>query len=128
MTRPAGLSIGLGGALSILPGISAIGAMVSISSVLGVDKEYSMSNALISGILIMACIAVNDVLRIISNGVAGLTVGIVLICFATAVAAYAGTLLGIRLLRVVQRSLGFSFFAFYCWGMALFTFFLNLIA
>ena len=42
----------LGGALSVFPGISAVGAMVSVSSVLGVDKDYSLSNALIMGILI----------------------------------------------------------------------------
>ena len=99
MSRLDGLFIGLGGALSIFPGISAIGAMVSVGSVLGVDKEYGMNNALIMGILVSACIVVNDVLRIISVGLTGVTFQIVLVCLATGIAAFAGTFLGIRLLR-----------------------------
>lgn len=128
MSRIDGLLIGLGGALSVFPGISAIGAMVSVSSVLGVDKEYSLNNALITGILISFCIAVNDVVRIAANGLTGITPKIVFVCLATGAAAFAGTFLGIRLLRIIQKSLGFSIFAFYCWGLALFTFFLNLVA
>lgn len=128
MSRLDGLFIGLGGALSIFPGISAIGAMVSVGSVLGVDKEYGMNNALIMGILVSACIVVNDVLRIISVGLTGVTFQIVLVCLATGIAAFAGTFLGIRLLRAVQKNMGFSIFAFYCWGLALFMFLLNLVA
>lgn len=128
MTRVDGLLIGLGGALSVFPGISAVGAMVSVSSVLGVDKDYSLSNALIMGILISACIAVHDLLRIVANGLSGVTFSIVLVCVSTGIAAFAGTFLGIKLLRAVQKSGSFSLFAFYCWGMALFTFFLNLVA
>lgn len=128
MTRVDGLLIGLGGALSVFPGISAVGAMVSVSSVLGVDREYGLNNALITAILISGCIVINDVLRIATNGLTGVTVQIVLVCIATGIAAFAGTFLGIRLLRSVQKNGSFSIFAFYCWGMALFTFFLNLVA
>lgn len=128
MSRLDGLFIGLGGALSIFPGISAIGSMVSVGSVLGVDKEYGMNNALIMGILVSACIVVNDVLRIISVGLTGVTFLIVLVCLATGIAAFAGTFLGIRLLRAVQKNMGFSIFTFYCWGLALFMFLLNLVA
>lgn len=128
MSRVDGLLIGLGGALSVFPGISAIGAMVSVSSVLGVDQEYGTNNALISGILISACISINDLVRMIGAGLSGVTFGIVLVCLATGLAAFVGTFLGIRLLRAARKSIGFSIFAFYCWGLALFLFLLNLIA
>lgn len=128
MTRVDGLLIGLGGALSVFPGISAVGAMVSVSSVLGVDKDYSLVNALITGILISVCITIHDVVRILSNGLSGVTFPIVLVCLSTGAAAFVGTLVGIRILRYFQKNGSFSFFAFYCWGMALFTFFLNLVA
>ena len=128
MSRVDGLLIGLGGALSVFPGISAIGAMVSVSSVLGVDQEYGPNNALISGILISACISINDLVRMIGAGLSGVTFGIVLVCLATGLAAFVGTFLGIRLLRAARKSIGFSIFAFYCWGLALFLFLLNLIA
>ena len=128
MSRVDGLLIGMGGALSVFPGISAIGAMVSVSSVLGVDQEYGTNNALISGILISACISINDLVRMIGAGLSGVTFGIVLVCLATGLAAFVGTFLGIRLLRAARKSIGFSIFAFYCWGLALFLFLLNLIA
>ena len=101
MSRVEGLLIGLGGALSIFPGISAMGAMLSVSSVCGVDKEYSLGNV---------------------------TFQVVLVCLVTALAAFVGTLLGMKLLKTIAKNGDFSIFSFYCLGLALFTFFLNLIA
>ena len=128
MSRVEGLLIGLGGALSVFPGISAMGAMLSVSSVCGVDKEYSLGNALLETMLILLCVSVNDVLRIASAGVKDVTFQMVLVCLATALAAFVGTLLGMKLLKTIAKNGDFSIFAFYCLGLALFTFFLNLIA
>ena len=128
MSRVEGLLIGLGGALSIFPGISAMGAMLSVSSVCGVDKEYSLGNALLETMLILFCVSVNDILRIAAAGLKDVTFQMVLICLATGLAAFAGTLLGIKILKTLVKNGNFSIFAFYCLGLALFTFFLNLIA
>lgn len=128
MSRVEGLLIGLGGALSVFPGISAMGAMLSVGSVCGVDKEYSLGNALLETMLILLCVSVNDVLRIASAGVKDVTFQMVLVCLATALAAFVGTLLGMKLLKTIAKNADFSIFAFYCLGLALFTFFLNLIA
>ena len=46
----------------------------------------------------------------------------------TALAAFVGTLLGMKLLKTIAKNGDFSIFSFYCLGLALFTFFLNLIA
>ena len=128
MSRVDGLLIGLGGALSVLPGISGIGAMVSIGSVCGVDKKYALENAMAVGIVISACTVVCDALRIISGGLEGLTFSIVLAYLCAALASFFGGLLGVKLLRSIVEEHGFTVFAFYCWGLALFTFFLSLVA
>ena len=128
MSRVEGLLIGLGGALSIFPGISAMGAMLSVSSVCGVDKEYSLGNALLETMLILLCVSVNDILRIASTGLKDVTFQMVLVCLVTALAAFVGTLLGMKLLKTIAKNGDFSIFSFYCLGLALFTFFLNLIA
>lgn len=128
MSRVEGLLIGLGGALSIFPGISAMGAMLSVSSVCGVDKEYSLGNAMLETMLILFCVSVNDVVRIASAGLKDVTFQMVLVCLATGLAAFAGTFLGIKILKNLAKNGNFSIFAFYCLGLALFTFFLNLIA
>lgn len=128
MSRVEGLLIGLGGALSIFPGISAMGAMLSVSSVCGVDKEYSLGNALLETMLILLCVSVNDIVRIAAAGLKDVTFQMVLLCLVTGLAAFAGTLLGIKILKTLVKNGNFSIFAFYCLGLALFTFFLNLIA
>lgn len=128
MSRVEGLLIGLGGALSVLPGISGIGAMVSVGSVCGVDKKYALENAMIVGIVISACTVVCDALRIVSGGLEGLTFGLVFAYLCAALASFLGGLLGVKVLRAIVQEHGFSVFAFYCWGLALFTFFLNLVA
>ena len=128
MSRVEGLLIGLGGALSVLPGISAMGAMLSVSSVCGVDKEYSLGNAMLETMLILLCVSINDILRIAAAGLKDITFQMVLVCLVTALAAFVGTLLGMKLLKTIAKNGGFSIFAFYCLGLALFTFFLNLIA
>ena len=128
MSRVEGLLMGLGGALSVLPGISGIGAMVSVGSVCGVDKKYALENAMIVGIVISACTVVCDALRIVSGGLEGLTFGLVLAYLCAALASFLGGLLGVKVLRAIVQEHGFSVFAFYCWGLALFTFFLNLVA
>lgn len=128
MSRVEGLLIGLGGALSVLPGISGIGAMVSVSSVCGVDRKYALDNALIASIVISAAVVVNDAVRLVSNGLGGVTFRVVLIYLLSAAASFLGGLLGVRLLRKIAGEHSFSLFAFYCWGLSLFTFFLNLIA
>lgn len=128
MTRVEGLLIGLGGALSILPGFSAVGTMMSVSSVCGVDKEYALGNAFLETTLILLCVSINDIIRIAGAGLADVTFQMVLVCLVTAAAAFGGTFLGIRMMKSITKNAGFSIFAFYCWGLALFTFFLNLIA
>ena len=41
---------------------------------------------------------------------------------------FGGVLLGIKIMRSLAANSGFSAFAYYCWGGALFTFVLNLMA
>ncbi len=128
MSRVDGLLIGLGGAVSILPGMSYMGGMLSVGSVCGVDKQYNLDNALIAGILVNLCIVVSDLLRMLDAGLTGITFQIVLTCLATGAAAFGGTLLGVKILRNFTKSGSYTLFSFYCWGLALFTFFLNLVA
>ena len=49
-------------------------------------------------------------------------------CMVSAGAAFGGAMLGIKLMRHLAQERGFSAFGVYCWGLALFTFILNLIA
>lgn len=128
LSRIEGLLMGLGGAVSIIPGISAIGAATSVGSVCGVERNYSLTMALMLNMVLMAGMVVYDVLGIMANGLGLLSLAIILRYLLTAVVSFGGTILGIKIMRYLAENQGFSLFGVYCWGLALFTFILNLMA
>lgn len=128
LSRIEGLLMGLGGAAASVPGISAIGTATSIASVCGVDRTYGLNMALMMNMVISAGLAVYDVVGLFSNGMGTISFMIVIKYIATAAAAFAGTLSGVRIMRQLASGSGFSAFGLYCWGLALFTFILNLMA
>jgi len=128
LSRVEGLLMGLGGAASAVPGISAIGCSTSIASVCGVDRTYGFNMALMMNMAITAGLMIYDVLGIAANGFGSVSVLILIRYLLSAAAAFGGASLGIRLMRHLAAGQGFSLFGVYCWGVALFAFILNLIA
>ena len=127
LSRVEGLLMGLGGAASAVPGISAIGATTSIASVCGVDRTYGLNMALMMNMGITGGLMVYDLLGIVANGF-GLSSVLAFVSYLfSAVAAFGGAMLGIKLMRQLSAGQGFSVFGVYCWGLALFAFILNLI-
>lgn len=128
LSRVEGLLMGLGGAASVFPGISAIGAATSIANICGVERSYGLSMALLMNLAVTAGLIVYDVIAIVTGGIGIVSFGIVLGYILAAAAAFGGVLLGIKIMRSLAANSGFSAFAYYCWGGALFTFVLNLMA
>lgn len=128
MSRVEGLLMGLGGGLGVLPGISSMGASLSIGSLCGADRAYGLSMALLMDLGMQIGYLALDLVALLSGG-AG-TFGFMILVrylFAAAV-AFGGTWLGVKLMRALANNWGYSFFCFYCWGVALLTFVLNLMA
>lgn len=128
LSRIEGLLMGLGGTMSVLPGISALGTAVSVGSVCGVEKGFCLDMAMMMNLFLVAGMAVYDVMGIAAYGIGVLSVTILLRYLLTAAAAFGGTLLGVRILRRMVQEQGYGLFGVYCWGLALFTFILNLMA
>lgn len=128
LSRVEGLLMGLGGGISVLPGISAMGATTSISSVCGVEKTYGFNMALLMNLFInigyMAC----DVYGILSGGAGQLSVLMMVRYILTGVVAFGSTMVGVRVMRHLSENHGNAFFGLYCFGLAVFTFILNLLA
>ena len=118
--------MGLGGALSILPGVSAIGAVSSIGTARGVEKNYVLDLALLIDIPLTVGFVFFDLVAVISQGVSGLSFMLFLTYILSAAAAFAGIYLGIRLLRVLVKNRSLDMFSYYSLGAALFTFILFL--
>lgn len=122
-----GLLIGLGAAISTIPGISCIGAGVSIATVLGADKPFALRIALLMTVPVTIGYIAMDILAILSAKLV-ISFGMILSCLLIGVSAFAGIFCGIKLLRKIISDFPMSIFGFYCWGLAIFTFIFYLTA
>ncbi len=128
LSRVEGILMGLGGALNCIPGMSGVGIALSAASVTGVDGKYALNMILLMHMGITAGMIVMDVLNLFSGGLGVLSILSVLFCILAALAAFAAAWLAVRFLRSLAAERGYSAFAYYCWGAALFTFILSLMA
>ena len=128
LSRVEGLLMGLGGLAAVLPGVSAVGSAASIGAVCGVDRGYGFTMALLMNLGVNIGLVVLDLIAVFSVGLSGLYFALILRCLVTGIAAFVGAYLSIQLLRRFIGEHDYTGFAYYCWGLALFTFILNLMA
>ena len=69
-----------------------------------------------------------DVLGLMSVGAGTLSFLILVRYLMTAAVAFGAALLGVKLMRLLAANNGYTLPAIYCWGVAMFTFILNLMA
>ena len=128
LSRLEGLLMGFGGGLSVLPGISAIGAATSVGSVCGVERTYALDMAFMMNMVVNLGLIVFDVINLMSGSIGTLSWIIIVRYLFTAAVTFGAAMGGIRIMRTLAKTNGYSVFAFYCWGVALFAFVLNLMA
>lgn len=126
MTRMDGLWIGLFGALGIVPGISRTGGMISVATIRGADPGHAVNWAVMLSMPAMAVFMCIDIYSMFALGVGSLGITVLLRYIVAAAAAYAGTYIAVRLVRIFASTTGFSGFAYYSWGAALFSLILYL--
>lgn len=128
LSRVEGLLMGLGGAFFAIPGFSGTGLSLSVASVTGVERKYGLNMILLMDMGILAGKIVYDILDLIAVGVTGFGFTAVLRCVLAAVVAFLCAYIAIRMMRNLAEEKGYGFFAYYSWGMALFTLILTLMA
>ncbi len=127
MSRLDGVLLGLGAALSILPGVSRIGAISSVAIARGADMQQAYKWSLLlslPGLVVLMCF---DIYSIYTVGVSGIDFIFILHCVLSACTAYLGAYLAITLMKALTTRTGFYNFSYYSWGAALFAFILYLI-
>lgn len=128
LSRVEGLLMGLGGGISILPGISAVGAGTAIGSVCGVDRSYGLNMVLLMNLFLNLGYVGCDVYGMLTGGTGTINFLMVLRYILTGVMAFGGTLLGVRIMQNLSKEHGYWMFGLYCFGMSAFLFILNLLA
>lgn len=126
MTPLDGILLGLASATAVFPGISRVGAVVSIAAVRGAGKEQALRWALLLDLAAMLLILGFDSYNLITTGLGVLSLPTVISCILACAAAFGGAMAGIRIMEFLAFRTGFSGFAYYSWGAALFTFLIYL--
>ena len=127
MSRLEGVLIGIGGSLSVIPGVSAVGGITSVASVCGAERSFALNLAYLARMALTVCLIGFDFAAVFAAGLSSLT-GLALLTYLTAAAAaFGGTYLGIRIMRLLAVNIGFSLFALYSFGAALISFVLYLM-
>lgn len=116
------LLIGLSGALSVLPGFSRMATMVSFARMRGADKGFAVELVLLLCIPALLCLCLIDFFLLISVQ----SSPDFLQCLSASAMAFAGSYLGVHVIRYFGRKPGFTAFAYYSWGAALLAFVLYL--
>lgn len=127
MTSFDGLFIGIAGAASVLPGFSRVGLISAYCTSRGVQRQSSVQWALMLSIPAIAFLAVLDLIAVFS-GLAVISLIAAAGWLLGAIAAFIAAYISVMILQFVSVRSGFSGFAYYSFGMALFTFLLYLIA
>ena len=126
LSRLEALIFGLCSALSAIPGISRIGGILSVGALRGCSRGYLLDMIMLMLLPLMLLQICLDVFAVLAAGFGALTILYLLQCVMAGAAAFGGAFLAIRLMRVICANRNFGMFAFYCWGVSLFTFILYL--
>lgn len=126
MTGFDGLLLGISGALAVLPGISRIGAVSSAAAGRGADREHAIRWAFLLDLAALLVLICFDIYNLYILGISAVSVPTVVCYILSAAAAFGGAALGIYMMRFLAVHAGFSGFAYYSWGAALFAFLMYL--
>lgn len=127
MNRFDSLLIGIASGAGIVPGISRVGAGVSVAVMRGAAPGQALNWSLVLSIPALAAMCVIDLILLFSTGIGTFGFMILLRYLVSALFAYIGAYLAVAILRFMAVKLGFSWFSYYSWGAALFAFVLYMI-
>ena len=127
MTALDGVFMGIISALSCLPGISRIGLGLSYTSMRGADRQHSINWAMLLSVPAVVMFIIFDFVNMATIGLGTISFAYIAGSVLATATAFIGTYLGIMGIRFLSDRAGFSGFAYYSWGAALFTFGLYLI-
>ena len=117
--------VGLSGGLGVIPGMSRMGITTSVALMRGAEKRFALDSALLLSIPALGVLAIIDLIAAFSS--VGLTFVVFLCCFTAGLSAFMSAFLGMYIMRFLAVRVGFSGFAYYSWGLSLFSFILYLM-
>lgn len=127
MSRLDAIVVGIGNALTVVPGLSRTGISTSCSIARGASPQNAYKWSLLLGVPALAMLIMMDLIGVVTAGLGQMDFSFILQCIMCGCAAYLGATGGISLVKMVVHRSGIENFSYYCWGAALFTFILYMI-
>lgn len=128
MSGMDGMLIGLAAAFSAIPGISRNGAIMFMTLIREADKRNGVTWALLLSVPAVGMLILLDIISMFTVGIGAITLAVVGGYLLSAVFAFAGSVLAISALKALINHSDYTCFAYYDFGLALFSFVLYLIA
>jgi undecaprenyl-diphosphatase len=122
-----GFLIGLAGALSAIPGISRNGAIMAMTVIREADKKNAVNWSFMLVAPAMAVMILTDFISIFTVGVGKIVFMTFVGYLVSACAAFVGTYMAVSLIRMIVQRSDYTAFAYYDFGLALFTFIMYII-
>ena len=126
MPRLDAMVMGLGGALSAIPGFSMLGCTVASGISRGVDRKFALRFAYLLMIPVMLIRFLFDLVAIVTGGAALFSLTGLLAAVIGAVFCFIGAVIANRIMKFLSFASNFSAFSYYCFGVGLFSFVLFL--
>ena len=123
-----GMLIGLAAGLSAIPGISRNGAIMFMTLIREADRHNGVTWALLLSVPAMVMLILLDFIAMFTVGIGTITLATLGGYLLSMLAAFAGAYIGVSAIRMLIKQSDYSGFAYYDFGLALFSFVLYLIA
>lgn len=122
-----GIVMGISGALSVFPGVSRTGMVMSYASLRGADSQSSVNWAILLGIPATVFAIGYDVVSIVTVGVGVTSTLLIVGAIIAGLAAFCGGYIAIAIMRMIAAQADHSQFAYYSFGVAMLVFILYLL-
>lgn len=122
-----GIIMGILGSFSAFPGISRTGIISSYTTIRGADLQNSVNWSVLLSIPALLFTIIFDIFQMINTHFAVISAGDIFGATFGFVTSFLGGYIGISFLHSILNRSGFSSFAYYSFGSALFSFILYLI-
>jgi undecaprenyl-diphosphatase len=119
--------LGLFGALSAIPGISRGAAMNFYTSLRGADRGHALNWFFLLSVPAIFLLIFIDIINLFVLPLGSITFLGFLGYLASGITAFIGGHLSVSLMRYLSVHMGYTGFAYYSWGVAMFSFVLYLI-
>lgn len=119
--------IGISSGLGIIPGISRVGCGMSTALIRGTERQYALELSFLLSIPAMLALSVIDVAGVVMAGGLVITLPVVINYLTAAAASFGAAYLAMFFMRYLAVKIGYSGFAYYSWGVALFALIIYLI-